>query len=160
MSPDWISIEDAEHYGTLCNSKVNYGENIMIKGIGHLGLFVNDIESSLTALAKFVEFEEPVIKESKEMGVKAAVISVGSVGLELIQDATGQGPLAQLIKEKGDSIHHFCLLSDNIEADIALLKNRGVEMMDQKPRIGMRGKKIAMTMPSALNGITIELSEP
>ncbi len=41
-----------------------------------------------------------------------------------------------------------------------LLKQRGVEMMDQKPRIGLRGKKIAMTMPSALNGITIELSEP
>jgi methylmalonyl-CoA epimerase len=132
----------------------------MIKGIGHLGLFVNDIETSLRALAKFVEFEEPVRRESKEMGIKAAVVNVGSVGLELIQDATGQGPLAQLTKEKGDLIHHFCLLTDNIEADIDMLKNRGVEMMDQNPRIGMRGKKIAMTMPSALNGITIELSEP
>jgi methylmalonyl-CoA epimerase len=141
-------------------SRLNYGENIMIKGIGHLGLFVNDIETSLKALAKFVEFDEPVIKESKEMGVKAAVVSVGSVGLELIQDTTGQGPLAQLTKEKGDMIHHFCLLSDDIEADIDMLKTRGVEMLDQKPRIGMRGKKIAMTMPNALNGITIELSEP
>jgi methylmalonyl-CoA/ethylmalonyl-CoA epimerase len=141
-------------------SIINYGENIMIKGIGHLGIFVNDIETSLEALAKFVEFEKPLISESQEMGVIAAVINVGSVGLELIQDATGQGPLAQLIKEKGDLIHHFCLLTDNIEADIDMLKNRGVEMMDQKPRVGMRGKKIAMTMPSALNGITIELSEP
>jgi methylmalonyl-CoA/ethylmalonyl-CoA epimerase len=140
--------------------KVDYGENIMIKAIGHLGLFVNDIEASLAALAKFVEFEAPLIRESPEMGVKAAVVNVGSVGLELIQDATGQGPLAQLTKEKGDMIHHFCLLSDDIEADINLLKNRGVEMLDQKPRIGMRGKKIAMTMPNALNGITIELSEP
>jgi methylmalonyl-CoA epimerase len=132
----------------------------MIKGIGHLGLFVSDIETTLKALAKFVEFEEPVIRESKEMGIIAAVVNVGSVGLELIQDATGHGPLAQLTKEKGDLIHHFCLLSDNIEADIDMLKNRGVEMIDQNPRIGMRGKKIAMTMPSALNGITIELSEP
>jgi methylmalonyl-CoA/ethylmalonyl-CoA epimerase len=51
-------------------------------------------------------------------------------------------------------------VSDNIEEDVEALKKRGVEMMDQKPRIGLRGKKIAMTMPSALNGITIELSEP
>jgi hypothetical protein len=47
-----------------------------------------------------------------------------------------------------------------IAEDIESLKKRGVEMMDQAPRVGVRGKKIAMTMPSALNGITIELSEP
>jgi len=51
-------------------------------------------------------------------------------------------------------------LSDNIEEDVEDLKRRGIEMMDQKPKVGLRGKKIAMTMPSALNGITIELSEP
>ena len=57
-------------------------------------------------------------------------------------------------------IHHFCLLTDNIEKDIEELKSRGVEMADQEPRVGLRGKKIALTMASALNGITIELSEP
>jgi methylmalonyl-CoA/ethylmalonyl-CoA epimerase len=68
--------------------------------------------------------------------------------------------MARFSRGKGDAIHHFCLVSDNIEEDVEALKKRGVEMMDQKPRIGLRGKKIAMTMPSALNGITIELSEP
>ena len=132
----------------------------MIKGIGHLGIFVKDIKATLSALSKLIEFEQPTIRESKEMGIKAAVVELGAVGLELIQDATGEGPLAQLLQEKGDMIHHFCLVSDDIEADIEYLKTRGVEMMDQVPRTGVRGKKIAMTMPSALNGITIELSEP
>jgi methylmalonyl-CoA epimerase len=132
----------------------------MIKGIGHLGIFVRDINSTLEALSKFVDFEKPTIKESKEMGIKAAVVEMGEVGLELIQDRTGDGPLAQMLAEKGDMIHHFCLVTDNIEADIESLKTRGVEMIDHVPRTGVRGKKIAMTMPSALNGITIELSEP
>lgn len=132
----------------------------MIKGIGHLGIFVKDIESTLQALSKFVDFETPVIRESDAMGIKAAVVELGAVGLEFIQDATGKGPLAQLVAEKGDMIHHFCLLTDNIEEDIESLTARGVEMMDQVPRQGVRGKKIAMTNPSALNGITIELSEP
>ena len=48
----------------------------------------------------------------------------------------------------------------NIEDDFEVLKDRGIEMQDQKPRIGLRGKKIALTKPSALNGITVELSEP
>ena len=47
-----------------------------------------------------------------------------------------------MIKEKGDMIHHFCLLTDNIEEDLESLKQRGVEMMDQTPRVGLRGKKI------------------
>jgi len=132
----------------------------MIKGIGHLGLFVKDIEESLNALSKLVKFEKPMIKEAPEMGVKAAVVNVDGVGLEFIQDYSGEGGLAQLVNEKGDMIHHFCLLTDNIEEDLESLKQRGVEMMDQTPRVGLRGKKIAMSAPSALNGISIELSEP
>ena len=132
----------------------------MIKGVGHLGIFVTDIEESLKALSKIVEFEKPAFKESQEMGMKAAVVDLGNVQLEFIQDLTGEGPVAQMLKEKGNMIHHFCLLTDSIEKDIETLEQRGVDMMDQKPRIGLRGKKIAMTMPSALNGITVELSEP
>ena len=94
------------------------------------------------------------------MGVKAAVVDINGIGLEFIQDYTGDGGLAQMINEKGDMIHHFCLLTDNIEEDLENLKQRGVEMLDQEPRVGLRGKKIAMSAPSALNGISIELSEP
>jgi methylmalonyl-CoA epimerase len=132
----------------------------MIKGVGHLGIFVTDIEESLDALSKIIEFENPAFKESEEMGMKAAVVDLGNIQLEFIQDFTGEGPLAQLTKEKGDMIHHFCLLTDDIENDIETLIQRGVDMQDQKSRVGLRGKKIAMTMPSALNGITVELSEP
>ncbi|MEN8246774.1 MAG: VOC family protein [Thermodesulfobacteriota bacterium] len=132
----------------------------MIKGIGHLGLFVKDIDESLNALSKLFEFENPTVKEAPEMGVKATVVDVNGIGLELIQDYTGDGPLARMLDEKGDMIHHFCLLTDNIEEDLESLKQRGVEMVDQEPRVGLRGKKIAMSAPSALNGISIELSEP
>ena len=132
----------------------------MIKGLGHLGLFVTNIEESISALSKIVQFEKPAFKESQEMGLKAAVVDLGGIQFEFIQDYTGEGPVAQMLKEKGDMIHHFCLLTDNIEKDIETLKQRGVEMKDQQPRVGLRGKKIAMTLPSALNGITIELSEP
>jgi len=132
----------------------------MIKGIGHLGIVVKDVEKSLEALSKIIELGSPAIKDFPEKKMKCAVVETKGVALEFLQDDSDNGFLGRFRREKGDAIHHFCLLSDNIEGDVEVLKKRGVEMMDQKPRIGLRGKKIAMTMPSALNGITIELSEP
>ena len=132
----------------------------MIKGIGHLGIVVQDIEKSLKALSQIIKVETPAIKEFPEKKMKCAVVETKGIALEFLQDNSDDGLMARFIREKGDAIHHFCLVSDNIEQDVEELKKRGVEMMDQKPRIGLRGKKIAMTMPSALNGITIEISEP
>ena len=132
----------------------------MIKGIGHLGIVVKDVEKSLEALSQIIELESPAIKDFPEKKIKCVVVETRGVALEFLQDDSDNGFLGRFRREKGDAIHHFCLLSDNIEGDVEVLKKRGVEMMDQKPRIGLRGKKIAMTMPSALNGITIELSEP
>jgi len=132
----------------------------MIKGIGHMGIVVKDIEKSLKALSQIIEFERPAIKEFPDKKMRCAVVETNGVALEFLQDDSESGFLGRFRREKGDAVHHFCLVSGNIEEDVEALKKRGVEMMDQKPRIGLREKKIAMTMPSALNGITIELSEP
>ena len=132
----------------------------MIKAVGHLGIVVKDIEASLKALSKVIDIQSPAIKEFPEKKMKSAVVEFGGIGLEFLQDLNEDGMMARFNKEKGDGIHHFCLLTDNIEDDIEVLKQRGIEMLDQKPKIGLRGKKIAFTKPSALNGITIELSEP
>ena len=132
----------------------------MIKAVGHLGIAVKDIDASLKALSKIVDFQPPAIKEFPEQKIKCAVVELAGISLEFIQDSSETGMMARFIREKGDAIHHFCLLTDNIEDDVETLKDRGIEMLDQKPRIGLRGKKIALTLPSALNGITVELSEP
>ena len=81
---------------------------------------------------------------------------MGNVSLEFLQSELEDSLHSRVVKEKGDTIHHFCLLSDNIDDDVELLKNCGVEMMDKEPTIGIRGKRRAMSKPSALNGIPIE----
>ena len=132
----------------------------MIKAVGHLGIVVKDIDASLKALSKIIDIPSPAVKEFSGQEMKCAVVELGGIALEFIQDSSEDGIMARFFKEKGDAIHHFCLLTDNIEAEVETLKQRGVQMLDQKPRIGLRGKKIAFTESSALNGITIELSEP
>ena len=132
----------------------------MIKGIGHLGIVVKDVQESLRKLSEIIEFESPTIREFPETKMKCAVVETSGVALEFLQDDSDDGFLACFHRKQGDAIHHFCLLSDNIDEDVEAMKKRGVEMMDQKPRLGLRGKKIALTMPSALNNIPVELSEP
>ena len=132
----------------------------MIKGIGHLGIVVKDIEKSLAALSQIIDFETPIIKEFTDKKMKCAVVEMNGVALEFLQDDSDDGFLAKFNREKGDAIHHFCLLSDDMEEDVAALKDKGVQMRDLEPRIGLRGKKIAFTAPDALDGISIELSEP
>jgi methylmalonyl-CoA/ethylmalonyl-CoA epimerase len=132
----------------------------MIKGIGHLGIVVKDIEKSLKALSQIVDFDEPSIKEFPEKKMRCAVVEMDGIALEFLQDNSEDGFLGKFNREKGDSIHHFCLLSDDMEKDVAALKENGVQMMDLEPRVGLRGKKIAFTSSDALGGISIELSEP
>lgn len=132
----------------------------MIKRIGHLGIAVQDIEESLTALSRALDLPIPPIRDIPEKEMKVAVVDLAGIGLEFIEDYSGEGEFAEFVKERGNAIHHFCLLTDNIEEDIEILKQRGVEMVDEKPRIGLRGKRIAFTKPRALRGIPVELSEP
>ena len=132
----------------------------MIQGLGHIGIAVKNIEESLAAVSKALGLPIPPIRDNPEKKMKCAVVDLSGIGLEFIEDYSGEGEFAKFVKEKGDAIHHVCLLTDNIETDIKILEKRGIEMADQKPRIGLRGKKIAFTKPSALNGIPFELSEP
>ena len=132
----------------------------MIKGIGHLGIVVKDIEKSLSALSQIVDFEPPTIKEFPDKKMKCAVVEMNGAALEFLQDSSDDGFLAKFNREKGDAIHHFCLLSDDMQKDVEALKEKGVQMLDLEARIGLRGKKIAFTAPDALDGISIELSEP
>jgi methylmalonyl-CoA/ethylmalonyl-CoA epimerase len=132
----------------------------MIKGIGHLGIVVKNIEKSLTALSQIVDFEPPPIKDFPDKQMKCAVVEMNGVALEFLQDDSEDGFLGKYHRERGDAIHHFCLLSDDMKKDVETLKGKGVQMMDLEPRTGLRGKKIAFTAPDSLDGISIELSEP
>ena len=131
----------------------------MIKGIGHIGIAVKDIEESIATITKALGIPAPSIRDVREKQMKVALLMLNDIGLEVIEDYSENGAFVQFVHDRGNAIHHFCLLTDNIEADIEALKERGVEMADERPRIGLRGKKIAFTKPSALNGIPFELSE-
>ena len=108
----------------------------MIKGVGHIGIAVRDIEESLARITQALNLPVPPVRDIPEWEIKVAVVNLGGTGLEFIQDYSEEGRFAKFVKERGNAIHHFCLLTDEIEKDIEVLKGRGVEMLDQKPKLG------------------------
>jgi len=132
----------------------------MLKGVGHIGIAVKNIEESLRAITRALDLPVPQIRDFPDKKVKVAVVDLTGVGLEFIEDYSEDGVFAAYVKERGNAIHHVCLLSDDMEADLEILEARGVELADRKPKMGLRGKRIAFTRPSILNGIPFELSEP
>lgn len=132
----------------------------MITGIGHIGVGVKDIEKTARTLSEVLGVPMPEITELPERHAKVALVNLGPISMELVQEDDENGLLGSFVKQKGEGIHHFCMDTDDIEGDIAALKAKGVEMIHEHPKMGLRGKKIAFISPNSLNGLYCELSEP
>ena len=132
----------------------------MIEGLSHIGVVVKNIETALQDFCRALAMPMPEIRNVPERQMRFAVIDVGGVGIELLEDSSTSGKLARHVQEKGEGIHHLCFVSDNIEGDMEEMKQRGFEFVSAKPRLGLRGKKIAFSTDDALSGFPFELSEP
>lgn len=132
----------------------------MIGGIQHIGVGVKDIEKTARTLSEVLGVPMPEIRELPERRAKVALVDLGPISMELVQEDDENGLLGKFVKEKGEGIHHFCVDSDDMEGDIAALKAKGVKMIHDHPKMGLRGKRIAFISPDSLGGLYCELSEP
>ncbi len=132
----------------------------MIQGVGHIGIFVEDIETSLEGICRLLGAQVPPVKDNQDWQMKVALVEAGPVQLELVEDYGKTSWIADLVKERGTHIHHFCLISDDLDKDIATLEARGVKMKMEAPIVGLRGKRIIFSEPETNGGIPVELSEP
>ncbi|MBK5252552.1 MAG: methylmalonyl-CoA epimerase [Peptostreptococcaceae bacterium] len=126
--------------------------------IDHIGIAVKDLEKALEfyeALGMKAEGTE-VVEEQK---VRVAFLPTGDSEIELLESTSPDGPIAKHIEKKGEGIQHLALRVENIEEAIADLMEKGVRMIDEKPRYGAGGAKIAFVHPKSTNGILLELTE-
>ncbi len=131
----------------------------MIKKIDHIGIAVKSIEKASELFSNILGLKvagEEVVEEQK---VKVAFLPLGDSELELLESTSPDGPIARFIEKKGEGIQHIAFRVDNLEKVLEKLKEEGVRLIDEKPRYGAGGAKIAFLHPKSTNGILIELSE-
>jgi len=127
--------------------------------IDHLGIAVKDMQagkafwSDILGLA--FEGEETVAEQK----VTTGFFPVGESEVELLESTAPDGPVARYIEKKGEGLQHIAFRVDDIEAALSELKAKGVRLIDEKPRIGAGGAKIAFLHPKSTHGVLVELCQ-
>ncbi len=131
--------------------------------ISHVGIAVKDFEKSLKKYALINGEDRPPIHDVADQKVKVAIFKGGCCGggarVELVTPTEDDSPVAKFLESKGEGLHHICLYVEDIDAKLAELKKAGVRLIDETPRIGAEGNKIAFVHPKDMNGVLIELEE-
>lgn len=99
------------------------------------------------------------VEEVAEQKVKTAFLPIEDTEVELLEATSPESPVAKFIEAKGEGIHHLAIRVDNLEAALAEMKEKGVRLIDEKPRLGAGGARIAFIHPKATGGVLLELSE-
>ena len=131
----------------------------MLKGLNHIGIAVKSVDESLKIYRDLLQLGEPEIVEMQEMKLKVAIFKLETYKIELVEPLNPDTSIAKFLEKRGPGIHHLCFNVDNIEQTLEMLKMNGVVLIDEKPRIGAMGHKIAFVSPKSTNGVLIELSE-
>jgi methylmalonyl-CoA/ethylmalonyl-CoA epimerase len=129
-----------------------------ITRVDHIGIAVKSIAESL----KFYEalgLKSVGVEEVAEQKVRVAFLPIGEAEVELLESTAPDGPVAKYIEKNGEGIQHVALRVDNLEAALAELKAQGVRLIDEKPRYGAGGARIAFVHPRSTGGVLLELSE-
>ena len=130
-----------------------------IKKIDHVAVCVSDIDA---AAAKYKEVFglEPRERETvASQKTEAALLPIGDSNIELISPRGNDG-LVKFLEKRGPGLHHIAVEVEGIEGALAFLKGIGVPLIDETPRAGARGHKVAFIHPKATGGVLVELVEP
>ena len=127
--------------------------------ISHLGIAVKDLQSAEALFRKLLGEENVHHETVEEQGVQIASLRLGESLIELTQATREDSAIAKFIEKRGEGIHHVAIEVEDIEGELARLKSEGFQLIDEKPRFGAHGMRIAFLHPKATNGVLIELCE-
>ena len=127
--------------------------------IDHLGIAVNSIDDGKAFWHDILGLNFEGAETVAEQKVTTAFFPVGESEVELLESTAPDGPVAKYIEKRGQGIQHVAFRVENIEAALSELKEKGVKLIDQQPRMGAGGAKIAFLHPKATAGVLVELCE-
>ncbi len=127
--------------------------------IDHLGIAVNSIEEGKTFWGDILGLAFEGTETVEQQKVTTAFFPVSESEVELLESTSPDGPVAKYIEKRGQGIQHVAFRVKDIEAALVELKEKGVQLIDEKPRHGAGGARIAFLHPKATGGVLVELCE-
>ena len=127
--------------------------------IDHLGIAVHSIEEAKKLFQDTLGLKFEGSETVAEQKVTTAFFPVGDSEVELLESTAPDGPIAKYLEKRGEGIQHIAFRVENIEEALVELKEKGIRLIDEKPRLGAGGAKIAFLHPKSTHGVLIEISE-
>jgi len=128
-----------------------------IERIEHIGIAVGNLEEAILFYEKVLNLTCYAIEEIADQKVRTAFFKVGETKIELLESTDPEGPVGKFIEKKGEGIHHIAFAVNDIEQSLAETKAKGVRLIDQTPRNGAEGLRIAFLHPRNTLGVLTEL---
>lgn len=125
--------------------------------INHLGIATKGIKEALGFWSDALGLENVHTETVEDQKVRVAMLPIGESRIELLEPTSDDSPISKFLEKRGGGIHHIAVEVDDIEASLAKLKAQGMQLIDEKPRIGAEGCLVAFVHPSSANGVLLEL---
>ncbi len=131
----------------------------MVKKVDHIGVAVSNLEEALKFYQEVMGLNLQGIEVVEEQKVKVAFLPIGDTEIELLESTDKEGPIAKYIEKKGEGIQHIAYRVEDIEEALEEMRSKGIRLIDEKPRYGAGGAKIAFLHPKSTHGVLIELCQ-
>jgi methylmalonyl-CoA/ethylmalonyl-CoA epimerase len=128
--------------------------------IDHIGVAVEDIDTALELYAGVFEMSVAHRETVESQGVEAALLDIGDGHVELMRPLAPDTPVGKFLARKGPKLHHVAYAVDDIDSTLERLTVAGLELIDSKARVGIRGSRVAFIQPRSTGGVLTEIVEP
>ena len=132
----------------------------MFDRIDHIGVAVTEIESGLELYRDRLRLAVAHREVVEQQGVEAVLIDVGENHVELLAPLGADTPVGRFLAKQGPGLHHVAYQVSDIDATLSELKRAGLALIDEQPRAGIRGSRVAFVHPRATGGVLTEIVEP
>jgi methylmalonyl-CoA/ethylmalonyl-CoA epimerase len=132
----------------------------MIVGLDHIAIAVPDLEKSIKRFMEDFGLEFKGQEDVVAAKTSTAFFPLDKTSIELVHPLNDEGPIKGYLEKKGGGMHHLCFRSDNIEEDVARLKDKGYQFLSDAPTMGAHNSKVIFIHPRSCDGVLIEINQP
>lgn len=132
---------------------------VKAKGLDHVAIVVRDLEAAIRLYRDTLGLELAAVEEVPEQAVRTAIFGEGMGRVELISPTTPDSGVARFLDKRGEGLHHVCIEVENLEAALDALRAAGAPLIDDAPRPGAGGARVAFVHPRGMRGVLTELRE-
>ncbi len=129
------------------------------RGIDHLGVAVRDLDAAVATYRDVLGFSITGRERLDDRGLEVAFVETGSGRIELIAPTREDSEVSAWLEKRGEGLHHLCVAVADIDAKLADLKAKGARLIDQQPKRGAHGTRVAFVHPKGASGVLLELVE-